>query len=213
MKITSRRLHLALVSGVLLSIIAFIVIAYFGLSILGAKSQKIVDLKVQTQTAGDQLANLESSKKQIEQYSYFKNVAQTVIPSDKDQAETVLEIEQMANNAGIQLQSITFPASNLGLTTSAAQDATSTSASQAAISQAQPVAGMAGLYSLQLTITPDSSTNVPPAKQITYAKMLAFLNEIENNRRTAQITQVNIQPPSQNLPLSFSLIINIFIKP
>ena len=217
MSLNSRRLRLVLIGGLLLSVVAFLAIAFFGLGLLSTKSQKIVDLKVQTETADAQLANLESSKKQIEKYSYFKDVAKTVIPSDKDQAESVLEIFQMADASGIAIQSITFPASTLGLTTSTTtatqQDATSSSSTRSALSQAKPVTGIPGLYSLELTITPDYGNTVPADKQITYDKMLAFLNRIENNRHTAQITQVNIQPPTNNQSLSFSLTVNIFIKP
>ncbi len=217
MSLNSRRLRLVLIGGLLLSVVAFLAIAFFGLGLLSTKSQKIVDLKVQTETADAQLANLESSKKQIEKYSYFKDVAKTVIPSDKDQAESVLEIFQMADASGIAIQSITFPASTLGLTTSTTtatqQDATSSSSTRSVLSQAKPVTGIPGLYSLELTITPDYGNTVPADKQITYDKMLAFLNRIENNRHTAQITQVNIQPPTNNQSLSFSLTVNIFIKP
>lgn len=218
MKLNSKRLRLMLASGLVLSIVAFFAIVLFGLSLLSSKSQKIVDLKVQNQTADAQLANLESSKKQVEQYSYFKDVAKTVIPSDKDQAESVLEIFQMANASGIAIQSITFPASSLGLTTSTTsttttQDATSTGSAKTALSQAVPVTGIPGLYSLALTITPESDSSVPANEQITYAKMLDFLNRIENDRRTAQITQVNIQPPTATQSLSFDLVVNIFLKP
>ncbi|MGH7156548.1 MAG: hypothetical protein ACREGG_00295 [Candidatus Saccharimonadales bacterium] len=216
MKLNSKNIRLILAASLVLSLVAFFAITFLGLSVLSSKSQKIVDLKVQSQTADAQLANLQSSKKQIEQYSYFKNVAATVIPSDKDQAESVLEIFQMANASGIDIQSITFPASSLGLTTSTTttqQDATSASSTKSALSQAAPVQGIPGLYSLELTITPDSSLSVPTSQQITYAKMLDFLNRIENDRRTAQITQVNIQPPTSTSSLSFSLVVNIFIKP
>ena len=215
MKLDSKKVRLILIGSLGLSVIAFGAAAFFGLSLLSAQSQKIVDLKVQNQNADAQLTNLESSKKQIERYSYFKDVAKTVIPSDKNQAETVLEIFQMADASGIAIQGITFPLSTLGLTTTTtgAQDATSPSSSKNALTQAKPVADIPGLYSLELTITPEADNKVPTDKQITYAKMLDFLNRIENNRRTAQITQVNVQPPTNTLPLSFSLTVNIFIKP
>jgi hypothetical protein len=134
-----------------------------------------------------------------------------------------VEINQIASEAGISLQSITFPTSTLGLTTSGL-DATSTSSTKAALSQAKPVSGIAGLYSLELTVEPASNTNLPLNQQVTYEKMLDFLNRIENNRHTAQIEQVNITPPTNgtstststsptNNAFNFSLVINIFIKP
>lgn len=216
-EMNSKNVRLLLVSGMALLVVLFFAIIFLGLSALSSKSSSLVDLKSKSQIADNELLNLEQSKKDVEKYAYFKTVAKTVIPSDKDQAEAVLQIFQFATNAGIKIQSITFPTSNLGLSTtstSAAQDATSSSAASTALTQAKPVTGISGLYSLPLTITPDTSNTVPPQYQVTYPKMLAFLSSIEDNRRTAQITDVSIQPPTgTTTTLSFSLTINIFMKP
>lgn len=219
-KMDSKNLRYILMAALGLSVVLFGAITLLGLSLLGKESQSLVDLKVQSQTADAQLSNLEQAKKQVEQYSYFKDVAKSVIPNDKDQAASVIEINDMAQESGIVIQSITFPASNLGLTTSTvsstAQDATKSSSTAKAISQAAPVVGIPGLYSLALTITPDS-TITAPSKAITYAKMLDFLSRIENNRHTAQITDVSISPANSTSStsdnLNFTLTINIFIKP
>ena len=205
---------------ILLSIFSLLVLAFAGIGILGLgilkdKSAQMVDLKLKNKTAESQLSNLEISKNDIEKYSYFKDVAKSVIPEDKDQAQAVLEIFQLAQAAGIGIQSITFPSSNLGARSTVPTDSPATTPSAAAtkaISQAVPVTGIPGLYSVQLTISPLSGAQLPPSQQITYAKMLDFLSRIENNRRTAQITQVNIQPASGGQQLNFSLTINIFIK-
>lgn len=210
-QLNSKNLRWVLMGALLLSALVFALILFSGLSRLSRASQHMVGLKVQSETAENQLTNLEQSKKNIEKYSYFKDVARTVIPNDKDQAEAVLELNQMADAAGIQLQSISFPASNLSAGTAATSAASATSS--AVISQAKPVTGIPGLYSLELTITPDTGSTVPPAKKVTYAKMLDFLNRIENNRHTAQITQVNIQPSADGQTIGFTLTINIFIKP
>ncbi|MBX4190882.1 hypothetical protein KW794_02225 [Candidatus Saccharibacteria bacterium] len=221
-KLDSKNLRLVLLGSLGFSTLLFIVILLLGLSVLGKESQKMVSLKVQNQTAEAQLENLEQAKKQVEQYSFFKDVTKTVIPSDKDQAAAVIEIYNIAQESGINVQSITFPQSSLGLTTgttssTSQQDATSKSTSAKIISQAKPVSGIAGLYSLELTIVPQSDSKTPANKQITYDKMLDFLRRIENNRHTAQITDVNISPAAAagntSSGLTFSLSINIFIKP
>ncbi len=211
MKLDSKKTRLILSGSLAFSAVAFFAITFLGLSVLSSKSRSLVDLKAQSQTASDQLVNLVQSKKDVEKYSYFKTVANTVIPNDKNQAEAVVEINQMANAAGIAIQSITFPASTLGpgLTTST----TGPSAAARALTQAKPVAGIPGLYSLELTIMPDSSKDVASSQQVTYPKMLDFLKRIESNRHTAQISQVTIQPASDSQSLSFTLVINIFIKP
>lgn len=215
----SKRFRLVLVGIFLLLCVGFIGTAYMGLSMLSAKSNQMVDLKIKNKTAEAQLDNLQASKNDIAKYGFFQSVANSVIPNDKDQAQAVLEIYQIAQQSGIAIQSITFPSSSLGGKAQAASpSSTSVSLSgptptptSTGISQASPVSGVPGLYSLQLTITPQTGTNVPASQQVTYAKMLDFLKRIENNRRTAQISQVVIQPSSGQI--NFSLGLNIFIKP
>jgi hypothetical protein len=211
MKVDNKKLHLILLSALGVMILLFFAITFKGLSLLSSKSQQLLDLKVQSQTADAQLSNLEQTKKDVEKYSYFKNIAATVIPNDKNQAQAVLELNQMAAQSGINLQNITFPTSNLGGVKTKSSAAASSPAT--AISQAQRVPGIAGLYSLQLTVTADNSKTLSADRQVTFPKILDFLNRIQNSRRTAQITQVNIQPATNTQTLNLSLIINIFIKP
>jgi hypothetical protein len=214
MKLNSKNLRMILICALALSILIFVITMSMGLSKLGEKSRAMVKLKVENQTTNDRLNNLEQAKKEVEKYAYFKQVAKTVIPSDKNQAQTILEINQMAKQAGIGIQSITFPASTLGTGAAAVKtDATKTSSASTAITQAKPVPGIAGLYSLQLIIAPESGKDVSAGRQVTYPKMLDFFKRIENNRHTAQITQISIQPATDSQALSFTLIINIFIKP
>lgn len=211
MKLDNKKLHWLLLGGLGLAVVVFVAVMFEGLSVLSAKSRQLVDLKVQSQTADAQLSNLEQAKQDVSKYSYFKTVAQTVIPNDKDQAQAVLELNQMASQSGITLQNITFPGSTLGGVTATTDS--SVPASSTAVSQAAPVSGIPGLYALELTITANASPTLPLSQQITYPKILNFLSLLENSRRTAQITQVNITPATSGQSLNFSLVINVFIKP
>lgn len=213
LEMNSKNLRLVMLAALAVSVMVFFGIIALGMSALNHESQNMVNLKAQGEALNNQLLNLEQTKKDVEKYSYFKEVAQTVIPKDKDQAKAVLDIFQFAQDAGIRIQSITFPTSNLG-GSAASQDATKSSSVSAAITQAKPVTGIPGLYSLPLTITPQTANTLPPSLTVTYPKILKFLKSIENNRRTAQITSIVIQPPtSVGKSLSFTLTINIFIKP
>jgi hypothetical protein len=189
----------------------FIICIFVGSSMLSHKSKEMVDLKLQSTVLDNQLTSLIQAKKDVSQYAYFNKVAKTVIPSDKDQARTVIDIFKIAIQSGIMIQNISFPTSTLGVggTSATASD------SSTVISQAKPVDGITGLYSVQLNITPLTGDKAPVDKNVTYTKFLNFLSRIENNRRTAQITQVTIQPSgtSNNGVISFTLTINIFIKP
>lgn len=218
----AKKFRLVMIGLLGLSIVVFIAMGILGLSMLGSKSQNMVGLKLQGDKLDAQLSSLGQAKKQIEQYSYFKDVAQTVIPSDKDQAQAVLDIFQFAGQAGISIQNITFPSSTLGASISALGAPAATGNAQTAspkdvLSQAQAVTGISGLYSIPLTITPATGGQVPASLEPTYPKILDFLNRIEQNRRTAQITQITIQPLSGTVGgqqiINFTLTLNIFIKP
>jgi hypothetical protein len=215
--LNSKNTHRLLLGGLVTMAACFLAVLFLGLSVLGSKSDALINLKVQVQAGDNQLRNLEQSKKDVQKYAYFKQIASTVIPNDKDQAEAVSEIFKFAQQAGIKIATITFPVSNLGLSTStvsgtgSASDATNPSAS--AVTQAKPVSSISGLYGLELTITPQTGSEVPASLQVTYPKILAFLKSIEDNRRTAQITSVVVQPPTGTQSISFTLSINIFIKP
>lgn len=214
MKFSAKQLRFLLLGLLGFGIIIFVATAFLGLSALSQKSKELVGLKLKSKTLDAQIVSLGAAKKQVEQYSYFNEVAKTVLPADKDQAKAVLTIFQLANEAGIAIANITFPTSSLGAGSGSASAAGSTST---AFSQAKRVEGINGLYSLQLTITPEVGQTVPADKVVTYPKLLDFLKRIERDRRTAQITQVIIQPVIDNsgptTAINFTLIINIFMRP
>jgi hypothetical protein len=222
---SSKRLRMILLGLLALSVVVFLALTVVGLSKLGQKSQKMVDLKKQNQTADAQIANLAKAKREIDKYRFFNDIAKSVIPADKDQAQALSDIFAIANQSGVLIQNVTFPSSSLGLsalpqptggTTSGTNAQPSSNAAtatpQKVISQAKPVAGIAGLYAIELTISPQTGTTVPASQQVTYPKFLDFLTRIEHNRRTAQVTQVSIQPLGNQF-INFTLSTNIFIKP
>jgi hypothetical protein len=215
MNFSARQLRFILLGLLGICVVGFIAVSVLGLNALSAKSEDLIELKLKNKTVDAQLSSLGAAKKQVEQYSYFNDVAKTVLPSDKDQAQAVLTIFKLAQESGISIASVTFPTSSLGVGPSG--QASATSSSSTAISQAKPVEGIKGLYSLQLTITPETGQSVPASKVTTYAKFLDFLKRIERDRRTAQITQVIIQPELDNSgptsAINFTLIINIFMRP
>src|SRR5436190_3006816 len=101
MKLDSKNVRLFLMIGLAVCVLGFFGITVFGLSLLSKKSQSLADLKNQSQSADSQLVNLVQAKKDVAKYSYFKSIANTVIPADKNQAQAVLEINQIANDSGI----------------------------------------------------------------------------------------------------------------
>lgn len=220
---TGKKLRNILYGLIAFGLVVFIVISYFGMSILKKQSQSMVDRKAKSLSLEAQRKNLTAAKRDVEKYSSFNDVAATVIPRDKKQVQAIADIVQMANQSGILLQGIAFPNSTLGAKPSTATQPGSTStatgsSTQLAISQAKPFSGIPGLYSLEVTITPNVDDNLPPTSKVTFPKLVNFLSAIENNRRTAQVTQISITPiDDKSGPtgeyINFNLILNIFIKP
>lgn len=220
----SKKIRNILYGLIALGGVIFLAVGFIGISMLDKKSQSMVELKVKSAQIDAQLINLSQAKKDVDKYKDFNAIAATVIPKDKNQVQAIADIFQMAERAGILLQSVTFPNSTLGskpastATASGQSSAGSASTStQAAISQAKPYSAVPGLYSLELTITPRSDETVPENRQVTFPKFISFLSAIENSRRTAQITNVTIQPITTDGNtgdlINFTLGINIFIKP
>lgn len=205
-----------------MGILIFIAVSFIGTSMLSKKSKAMVELKVKSANIDAQLINLTQAKKDVEKYKSFNDIASTVIPKDKNQVQAIAEIFQIAEETGILLQSVSFPTSTLGAkpttpATTTPQTTGSATPTNTAISQAKPFSAVPGLYSLELNIKPQTGESLPPAKQVTFTKFINFLTAIENNRRTAQITQVSIQPlntaGNTDDLIDFTLVLNVFIKP
>lgn len=200
-----------LMLGVTLLLSAGVIAAtILGSGKLESHSKKLVNLKLEEALIGGQQAALISAKKDVEKYKDYENITNSIVPQDKDQAKAVRDIIQIARDNNITIESVNFPNSTLGSKASATAKTEGTESQTkqpvtAPITQAKPVSGIAGVYALQLDITPES--NAP----ITYQELINFLERLENNRRTAQISKLNINPRGNRLV--FSLSINIFIKP
>ena len=64
------------------------------------------------------------------------------------------------------------------------------------------------MYELPITIVQDQTARVP------YDRFITFLSKIEQNRRTAQVGSISVQPDANNPNnVAFTLVINEFIKP
>lgn len=174
---------------------------FFANKLLSTKSVELSKLKAQSQVADELQISLRKNRADITKYADLNKIAKAVVPQDKNQAQTVSEIVKIANDSGIaKLTSITFPASTLG--------GTGAAKAQASLTQVTPVKGIAGVYLLPITITQDSNNAVR------YSQFITFLQKLENNRRTAQVSSISITPDSKNPNnISFTLIVNEYIKP
>lgn len=185
-----------------------------GVSMLQKKSAELVELKLQDRLIEEQELALVRAKADIAKYEELETISKAIVPRDKDQAKTVRELVTIAEQSNITITGITFPTSSLGTKqpTAPAAGSTSSGTTTAAptappLTQVKPVAGINGLYQLEVTI----QTGGPAP---TYNQFLDFLSRIEQNRRTAQITSLSVQPTKLNRNfVTFNIRMNIFVKP
>lgn len=167
--------------------------------LLTKKSQDLVNQRLEIQTLDAQNDALGKAKKDVAQYQSLADIAKSIVPQDKSQAQTVREIVNIAAANGIKLGSISFPSSSLGDTTSD---------SKLSLSQLEVVKGIPGVYSLQIIVQSDPNSPVP------YDKVISFLGALEHNRRTALVSNLTLAPDSKNASnLSFTITLDEYIKP
>ena len=212
---STKNIYFGMVGLVVVSALMGVGSIVLGASMLQEKATELTELKIQEQLIEEQQAALIQANKDIEKYQELETIAKTVVPRDKDQAKTVREIVSIADQSRIRISSITFPSSTLGTklptpartTDSDDSDSSAPKATAPLISQVKPVEGITGLYQLEVTLNVRS---VPTS----YNQLIDFLSRLEQNRRTAQVSSLTIDPVgvSRNL-LEFDLTMNVFVKP
>ena len=212
-RMNSRTINYLMLALIVVMVIVSLVGANEVVGLLGKQANTLVGLKAKRQALASQQTNLLVEKQEIKKYSSIEQIAQTVVPQNKDQAEAVREINNFATTNGIKLSGISFPQSSLGTSASApAAPVTPTPAQSAAtstisLSQLTPVTGIPGVYTLQINVEENGVYNTT-----SYSSFFNFLKDIENNRLTSQVTGVTIQPAGGNA-INFTITINEYIKP
>lgn len=182
---------------------------------LHKRSDQLRSVKLDTRLLDEQQVSLVQANKDIAKYADLENIANAIVPQDKDQAKTVREIINLAEKSNIPITSISFPTSTLGAAaqpaaTSASTDSSSATAAVIAppVTQVKAADGISGVYQMEINVQSDSSTPVP------YSDLLTFLEQLEQNRRTAQVSNITVTPSAKDPSLvTFTLIVNVYIKP
>lgn len=217
----SKRLYYLLVGLVGLMLVGLVGGAYGTNQLLTSRSVKVTSLKAKSLALAQEQLSLANANKEVKTYSGLLKITQTIVPEDKDQAEAVREIVNIAaanKISGVNLQQINFPASTLGLGAAGtaaggsgvaqAVPAANANSSTSKLSQLVPVKNIPGVYDLLITVQSD------PNKPVAYSSFVNFLSGLEHNRRTAQISTITLQPNVNNPNLlSFTLTLNEYIKP
>jgi hypothetical protein len=206
----SKRVYFVML-GIIVLLIAALLGGSYGIdTLLQKQSKKLVGLKLESQTLDQEQTSLTKAKQDVQKYGDLEKIAKSIVPQDKDQAEAVRQIVNIAAANGVALTTITFPASNLGSGIPPAAAATGTTAAPIPIipSQLKAVPGIPGVYDLEIVITEDTNRPSP------YQNFINFLSALEKNRRTAEVSSINITPnPTNRNLVSFTLTLEDYIKP
>lgn len=199
----ARKLFYILLGALVLLTIGAGASTYYGNQFLVKQNEKLTALKVESSNLDLVQTSLIGAKKDIELYSPIELIAKTIVPQEKDQATTIREIVQIAAQSNVGISSITFPTSTLGNSTKGTAKPSNT----AVDTQSQKVEGLTSVEVLPITITSDTN------KPVTYRTFLKFLENLEQNRRTAQVDSITIQPDTDDRNIiTFNLILNVYIK-
>jgi len=213
-----KRLYFVLLGLIGLLFIGLVAGAYSANNLLSQRADSLLSLKAKNQALTQQQVGLKQAQKDIQKYAGLEEIAHVVVPEDKDQAEAVRELVNIAGANGVVLGSITFPTSTLGGTAAPVGSGTSSttvtpkapSANSATnkLSQLVAVKGLPGVYQLTINVTSDAQH---PA---TYNQIISFLGGLERDRRTAQVNSISLQPLADNPKLlNLTLTLNEYIKP
>ncbi len=194
MKLDARRVYYLLLGSIGLALIALLLCAYGANNLLQGRSHAVLEARTKGMVFEEKERRLAKARADIEKYQDLADIARSIVPQDKDQAQTVREIVSLAQSKGVKLGAITFPSSSLG--------------DNKPNSQLKAVPGIAAVYTLDITVQSDTKT--PPS----FSSFIAFLDALEHNRRTALVDSVIIQPDAAHPDrLSFTLTLREYIKP
>ncbi len=210
--INHRNIFYGMIGLLVLSLLFSVLGTYEINNILNSKGQILSSQQAKISSLNEEQLSLINAKAELKKYSSLYSIAQTVVPQNKDQTQTVRQIINIAAANNVSIGSITFPSSNLGVVTSGTASPTVSALSGANpnLSQLVKVPTIPGLYTLPITIASSSQAN----QLTTFSEFINFLQGLENNRQTAQVTSLLITPNSQNPNyVTFNISLNIYIKP
>lgn len=219
--ITAKRFNYIMCGILVLLIGASVALTFYANRWLTTKAQELVGLKLDTAALEAKQDMNQKAAEELEKYSGAANIVEKVVPKSKDQAKAVAELLEIGRENDFSINSITFPASDLGSTSQKPVAGTTGQAtaapSSSAISQAKPVEGIPNVLGIEVALGQFTGPDTISGNGISFTQLIGFLESIEKNRRTMQIKSLSVTPlttTSGKLPgYSLTVTINIFVKP
>ncbi len=201
----SKRFFFVMLAAVGLLSLLFVGGAYQAYGMLQKESDELKSLKLDSAVLDEQQVDLDQAKRDIQEFAELEAITKSIIPQDKDQANTIAEIATNAQQAGIRLGAIEFPQSELG---QVARGKKSTANNDNSRTQLLELEDLKGVYVMDINIRNNAEAPV------SYNQIIDFLKRLESNRRTAQVVDISIQPDAE-VPggFHFTIKLNTYIRP
>lgn len=189
-RVTSKQAFFGLCAGIVLSLAGTVFILYWANSQLEIRKDQINEKRTESQELDNNITRAKSLREQLDELSDIVKVSSEVLPSSKSQENIVGELLALASKRGLTLESISFEG--------ASSDPTNPETSQAEL-----LKDISGVYSLgiQTSITTD------------YENILQFLEDVENNKRQFEITDISIAPVPDTNQFDAQLTLVTYIQP
>lgn len=193
MKLSSKQAFYGFCAGILVVLAGTGFTMYWAKNQLEARRLQINEKRVESQELDDKTARAKTLREQLNELSDIVSVSAEVLPDAKSQENIVGELLSLAANRGISLETIAFDGGS------------ATGSSNPETSQATQVVGMTGVFSL----------GVQTSVETDYENILQFLEDIENNKRQFEVTNISIAPSATEGSSLFSaqLTLVTYIQP
>lgn len=188
------RLMNKLLKGMLI-IVALLLVAilYLGDKRVASVAEKTSRLKAVVEVNQQQIKVYEQTKNKVSTLGYVNDLANKVLPADKEQSAIVAEISEFAKRSNLSISQITFSevAKNTGTK--------STTKTSLVIPK--------GVQVIPVTILMQSGAS--------YNDVLDFLRTVESNQRKMQLTSINLKPNLEDRQIleQVNITMNLYAKP
>jgi len=219
--IIAKRLSYVLSGLMLLQFLGMVLLTLFANTWLTSKSDNIVTLKLDTTLLEEKQKASQRALIDLDKYEATRVLLEKIVPKSKDQAKTIGELQKIAEETDVTISTITFPASELGNSSSNATVVGTTPTAAAtdtnAVSQAKPVSNIPGLLGIEVSLSQIDKKGGASGSGMSYNQLISFLEAVEKNRRTMQIKTLQVLPIKSSTGsisgYSLTVTMNIFVKP
>lgn len=158
---------------------------WFGHQELDEKAGELSHRLTDTNLINEQIRSLQSLERQYEEVQPLEEQVYQVLPTGKQQSRVSLQLNQIVNNAGLNLRGLTF-------------DSTSGQPGERSQTLSSNVPGVL-VMPVRFTISSD------------YQDFLRLLRSIENQQRYMQVSNLSINRGDGSL--QFSVNLEVFLQP